>query len=131
MNITSWTQDECDDLLATVIQNSQVYYILNNIDGLRFYQMMTILSQLYGLIMLAAQPGRAFLPLAELILGLLQVFLPLQTQTAQAVILKHLTAFPVRLLLDSIRIIWLRTAISIHLQIGTAQQSEVRHRQFL
>ena len=38
MNITSWTQDECDDLLAIVIQNSQVYYILNNIDGLRFYQ---------------------------------------------------------------------------------------------
>ena len=36
--ITSWTQDECDDLLAIVIQNSQVYYILNNIDGLRFYQ---------------------------------------------------------------------------------------------
>lgn len=30
--------DECDDLLAIVIQNSQVYYILNNIDGLRFYQ---------------------------------------------------------------------------------------------
>lgn len=38
VNITSWTQDECDDLLAIVIQNSQVYYILNNIDGLRFYQ---------------------------------------------------------------------------------------------
>ena len=36
--VTSWTQDECDDLLAIVIQNSQVYYILNNIDGLRFYQ---------------------------------------------------------------------------------------------
>ena len=38
MNITSWTQDECDDLIDIAIQNSQVYYILNDSDVRRLYE---------------------------------------------------------------------------------------------
>ena len=36
--ITSWTQDECDDLIDIAIQNSQVYYILNDSDVRKFYE---------------------------------------------------------------------------------------------
>lgn len=36
--ITSWTQDECDDLIDIAIQNSQVYYILNDSDVRRLYE---------------------------------------------------------------------------------------------